>query len=159
MDSFHEDLYQQFQQWVRSENIPEKYAADLGLALLLKSAWYDGRKSGLRRAAEIANEPYSNAVQASGSDEPSEVGLKIAEAIEREAYNLEREGGVKKFSLKPDPHMRWIYDQSFQDDPKAKDLRARRDAAIRSAPQWMLDEAHLNDEREASKLEREGVNA
>jgi hypothetical protein len=47
--------------------------------------------AGLRRAAEIANEPYSNAVQASGSDEPSEVGLKIAEAIEREAEKLEGE--------------------------------------------------------------------
>jgi len=45
--------------------------------------------------------------------------------------------------------MRWIYDPRYKDDPQARDLRERRDAAIRSAPQWMLDEAHLNDELEA----------
>ena len=56
---------------------------------------------------------------------------------------------MRQFSLKPDPHMRWIYDPRYKDDPQARDLRERRDAAIRSAPQWMLDEAHLNDELEA----------
>lgn len=50
-------------------------------------------------------------------------------------------------SLEPDPHMRWIYDYTHPDynSDRAKDLRARRDAAFRSAPRWMIREAEMND--------------
>lgn len=52
------------------------------------------------------------------------------------------------FSLQPDPHMRWIYDYTDRErynSPEAQELRARRDAALRSCPAWMLEQAALND--------------
>jgi hypothetical protein len=50
-------------------------------------------------------------------------------------------------SLDPDPWMRWIYDPIHPDymSDRAKDLRERRAAALASAPQWMIEEARLND--------------
>lgn len=50
-------------------------------------------------------------------------------------------------SLEPDPDMRWIYDPSHRDyhTDRAKDLRERRAAAMRNAPEWMVREAELND--------------
>jgi hypothetical protein len=52
---------------------------------------------------------------------------------------------IKKLSLKPDPHMRWIYAPTFWDDPQAENLRKRREAAIRDAPRWLIELALLND--------------
>ena len=50
-------------------------------------------------------------------------------------------------TLQPDEHMRWIYDPSHPDyhSDRAEWLRKRRAAAINSAPQWMIEEARLND--------------
>lgn len=52
------------------------------------------------------------------------------------------------FSLEPDEHMRWIYDQRHPDynSDRARDLRERRAAALRSCPRWLLEQAALNDE-------------
>lgn len=52
-------------------------------------------------------------------------------------------------SLKPDPHMKWIYDSAHPDynTPMAESLRESRGRALCSAPEWMLDLARLNDER------------
>lgn len=52
-----------------------------------------------------------------------------------------------KLSLEPDEHMRWIYDYTHPDynSDMAKDLRERRMRAMQSAPQWMIEEARLND--------------
>lgn len=63
---------------------------------------------------------------------------------------------MRSFSLNPDKDMEWIYDYTHPDyhTPRAKDLRARRDHALRQCPQWMLEEASLNDALEADK-ERE----
>jgi hypothetical protein len=54
---------------------------------------------------------------------------------------------VKELTLKPDEHMRWIYDYTHPDynSDRAKDLRARRDAAFRNAPRWMIRVAEMND--------------
>ena len=54
---------------------------------------------------------------------------------------------MKTLSLEPDEHMRWIYDPSHRDydSDRARDLRERRDAAMRGAPEWMRREAELND--------------
>ncbi len=54
---------------------------------------------------------------------------------------------MKSLSLEPDEHMRWIYDYTHPEynSDRAKDLRDRRAAAIRNAPQWMIEEARLND--------------
>ena len=54
---------------------------------------------------------------------------------------------MKRISLEPDEHMRWIYDYTHPDynSSRAKDLRERRAAALRSAPKWMIEEARLND--------------
>jgi hypothetical protein len=54
---------------------------------------------------------------------------------------------MKHLSLEPDPHMRWIYENAHPDynSDYAKDLRARRQAALNSAPQWMIEEARMND--------------
>ena len=54
---------------------------------------------------------------------------------------------MKRLSLEPDEHMKWIYDSSHPDydSDRAKWLRMRRAAAIASAPQWMIEEARLND--------------
>lgn len=62
-----------------------------------------------------------------------------------------------KLSLEPDPHMRWIYDYTHPDynSDRAKDLRARRDAAFRSAPQWMIEEARMNDNLRALSTSKE----
>ena len=47
---------------------------------------------------------------------------------------------VKKFSLEPDDHMKWIYDQQHPDynSKHAEYLRKRRAHAISIAPQWMF---------------------
>lgn len=60
---------------------------------------------------------------------------------------ITEEREVKKLSLRPDPHMRWIYDYTHPryNSDEAKDLRERRRAAIQGAPRWMLDEARSND--------------
>ena len=51
------------------------------------------------------------------------------------------------FSLKPDPWMAWIYDHTHPEYMgRGKDLRERRDAALRSCPQWMLQQAAMNDD-------------
>lgn len=54
---------------------------------------------------------------------------------------------MKRLSLKPDEHMRWIYDPSHHEynSARAKDLRERRSAAMRNAPAWMIEEARMND--------------
>lgn len=54
---------------------------------------------------------------------------------------------MKLLSLEPDEHMRWIYDPSHRDynSDRARDLRERRQAAMRNAPRWMIDEASTND--------------
>ena len=47
---------------------------------------------------------------------------------------------VKKFSLEPDDHMKWIYDPQHPDynSKHAEYLRKRRAHAISIAPQWMF---------------------
>lgn len=54
---------------------------------------------------------------------------------------------MKRLTLEPDEHMRWIYDYTHPDynSLKARDLRERRRVAMRNAPQWMIEEARLND--------------
>ena len=54
---------------------------------------------------------------------------------------------MKMLSMDPDEHMRWIYDSTHPnyDREHAEYLRARRAAAICSAPKWMVHEAMLND--------------
>ena len=58
---------------------------------------------------------------------------------------------MSKLSMHPDEWMRWIYDPSHPDyhSARAKDLRARRAAALYSLPQWMKDAALADDERSA----------
>lgn len=54
---------------------------------------------------------------------------------------------MKRLSLEPDESMRWIYNHrhpNYNTD-YAKDLRERRARAIQSAPEWMKQEAQLND--------------
>ena len=60
---------------------------------------------------------------------------------------LGSEMGTAGFSLDPDPWMRWVYDQSDRHyhTEEARDLRERRAAALRNAPRWMVDQAHMND--------------
>ena len=43
--------------------------------------------------------------------------------------------------------MRWIYDYTHPDynTPRAAHLREARSRAIASAPEWMIEEARLND--------------
>ena len=53
---------------------------------------------------------------------------------------------MRKFSFSPDPEMAWIYEPKYRADPVAKDLRARRDHAMLSVPQWMRDAAHFDAE-------------
>lgn len=64
-----------------------------------------------------------------------------------------RRCGMKKFTLQPDPHMRWIYDYNHPRyrSPEAKDLRERRSRAIQSAPEWMIELAMWNDEMKGVK--------
>jgi len=52
-----------------------------------------------------------------------------------------------RLSLQPDPDMKWIYDYTHPDyqSERARWLRARRESAIRQAPEWMLRLAQLND--------------
>ena len=54
---------------------------------------------------------------------------------------------TKRISLEPDPDMRWIYDRSHRDynTDRARDLRNSRSWAISSVPEWMREEARLND--------------
>jgi hypothetical protein len=53
---------------------------------------------------------------------------------------------MKMLSLEPDEDMKWIYDQRHPDySDRVKDLRNRRDSAIRNAPRWMIEEARMND--------------
>jgi len=54
---------------------------------------------------------------------------------------------MRNISLEPDPDMRWIYENNHPDynSDEAKWLRECRARAIASAPQWMIEEARLND--------------
>lgn len=54
---------------------------------------------------------------------------------------------MKMLSLEPDEDMKWIYDYLHPEyhSDRAKDLRNRRDSALRHAPQWMIEEARMND--------------
>ena len=54
---------------------------------------------------------------------------------------------MKKLSLEPDEHMKWIYDQKHPDyfSDKAQNLRELRALALRNAPKGMIDEARTND--------------
>jgi hypothetical protein len=54
---------------------------------------------------------------------------------------------MKNLSLEPDADMKWIYENTHPDydSPRAKHLREARANAIKSAPQWMIEEARLND--------------
>ena len=63
-----------------------------------------------------------------------------------------------KLSLEPDEDMRWIYDYTHRDynTPRAHDLRERRAAAIRNAPEWMVREAQLNDALRAASTSTAG---
>ena len=49
----------------------------------LDAALQQARREALAEAVKVAREPYSDAVEAYGSDEPSIVGQKIANAIDR----------------------------------------------------------------------------
>jgi len=62
-------------------------------------------------------------------------------------------------SLNPDEHMRWIYDYTHPDynSDYAKDLRERRASAISHAPQWMIEEARMNDNRRAALSKKRKV--
>lgn len=55
---------------------------------------------------------------------------------------------MMRISLKPDDHIRWIYDRRHPDynSERAKHLRASRERALASCPAWLLDEAWHNDE-------------
>jgi len=52
------------------------------------------------------------------------------------------------FSLEPDEHMRWIYDQRHPEyyTPRAVDLRQLRAAALVECPRWMIEQAAISDE-------------
>jgi len=52
-------------------------------------------------------------------------------------------------SLQPDEHMKWIYDTTHPEynSDRAKDLRARRQAALNSCPRYMIEEAYINLKR------------
>ena len=54
---------------------------------------------------------------------------------------------MKTLSLQPDEHMKWIYDYRHPEylSKYAHHLRAAREAAIRSAPRWMIELARFND--------------
>lgn len=56
---------------------------------------------------------------------------------------------MKKLSLEPDDHIKWIYNPSHPDynSDEAKDLRERRAAALRSCPEWMIYGAKSEKER------------
>ena len=62
---------------------------------------------------------------------------------------------MKRLTLNPDEHMRWIYDPSHPDynSDRAKDLRERRARALRNAPEWMIREAQLNDALDTERNE------
>ena len=53
-----------------------------------------------------------------------------------------------RLTLQPDEDMKWIYDYTHQDynTARARHLREARAAALRSAPQWMIEEARLNEQ-------------
>ena len=65
---------------------------------------------------------------------------------------------MKRISLEPDEDMRWIYDYTHRDynTPHAKDLRERRARAIANAPEWMREEARLNDIAKAQAAKAAG---
>lgn len=54
---------------------------------------------------------------------------------------------MKRLSLEPDTDMRWIYDYTHPDykTDRAKHLREARGSALQNAPEWMLQEAAMND--------------
>ena len=54
---------------------------------------------------------------------------------------------MNKLSLQPDLDIRWIYDPSHPEysSPRAQALRDARARAIANAPQWMREDAALND--------------
>ncbi len=58
---------------------------------------------------------------------------------------------MNRLSLKLDESMKWIYDPSHPDyqSDKAKYLRDAREAALNSCPQWMIEEARMNDVQRA----------
>ena len=60
---------------------------------------------------------------------------------------------MKKLSLKPDADMVWIYNCYHPDynSEQAKDLRERRRQALASCPQWMKEEARMNDLTHANR--------
>ncbi len=53
---------------------------------------------------------------------------------------------VRRLTLEPDEHMRWIYDYTRPDynSDQARYLRERRAAALRNCPLWMLEDARAN---------------
>lgn len=53
------------------------------------------------------------------------------------------------FSLQPDEHMRYIYDQRDRRYhlPETRDLRDRRDAALRSCPQCLIEAEYHEEEQ------------
>jgi hypothetical protein len=71
-----------------------------------------------------------------------------------QAFYYEQGALVKRLSLEPDPDMRWIYDYTHPDynSPRARHLRESRAAALRNAPQWMIELARLNDALEPQDL-------
>ena len=52
----------------------------------------------------------------------------------------------RRLSLDPDPWNEWIYRPEYRDDPRARDLRARRAMAIAAAPDWMRALAVSDDQ-------------
>lgn len=66
---------------------------------------------------------------------------------------------MKRLTLQPDDHMRWIYDLTHPDynSDEARDLRERRRAAMQNAPQWMIDEARMNDNQIPDEPQEEGI--
>lgn len=55
---------------------------------------------------------------------------------------------MSRWSLRPDPHMAWIYDYHSPrySSPEAVSLRARRDAALQGCSLEAKREAMFNDE-------------
>lgn len=62
---------------------------------------------------------------------------------------------MNNLSLEPDECNRWIYDNNNPDyhSDLARSLRDRRDAALRSAPEWMIRVAELNDSMKRGRTE------
>ena len=54
---------------------------------------------------------------------------------------------MKLLSLEPDECMKFIYDHRHPEynTERVRHLREARDMALRSAPEWMIREAEMND--------------